>query len=345
MTHLLQSVPLHAAVLPLFVGIDVGGTNIKIGVVDDEGRLLGKTSIPTEEERGVADGMIRSVTALKGLLASFGCSLDAVAAVGLGSPGPQDCQAGMIVAPDNLPHWRNFPIRDFLSKEVGKPVAYANDANAAAFGECWVGSGKDYHSLVMFTLGTGVGGGIIIGDLLIEGEHSHGGELGHVIIDYHDTARWCASGQGRLEGYASATAVVERTQEALDKGRESSLKSRIGSGEKLSALTLMLEAEAGDPLSKEIILETAFYLGIGAVTLVHTINPSIIVIGGAMTFGGHDRPIGRAFLEEVRKVVRERAFPIPAAKTIIDFATLGGDAGFVGAAGIARSALRKAAPK
>jgi glucokinase len=327
---------------PLFVGVDVGGTNIKIGIVDDLGRSLGKVSIPTREQEGPAIAMDRTAQALREALAAHGASLRDIAAIGLGSPGPQDVKTGYVIAPDNLPHWRDFPIVDYLSKQCdGLPVSYANDANAAAFGECWVGTGREYHSIVLFTLGTGVGGGIIIGDLLIDGEHSHGGELGHVIIDYHDNARWCASGQGRLEGYASATAVVSRTEEALAAGRKSSLSGRIEDGEALTTLMLMEEAAQGDKLSRELILETGFYLGIGVVTMIHAVNPSAVVIGGAMTFGGNDHEIGRAFIEEVRRVVRERAFPIPASRTVVDFASLGGDAGYIGAAGIARTAFLK----
>lgn len=330
------------AARPLFAGVDVGGTNIKIGVVDDLGRTLVKTSIPTREKEGPAIAMDRAATALREMMRGLDMEIRDLSAIGLGSPGPQDCKKGIIIAPDNLPHWRDFAIVDYLSKKCeGLPVSYANDANAAAFGECWVGSGKAYHSIVMFTLGTGVGGGIIIGDLLVEGEHSHGGELGHVIIDYHDTARWCASGQGRLEAYACATALVARTEEALAAGKKSSLTGRIADGAELTTLILMEEAAQGDQLSRDLIIETAFYLGIGAVTMIHAINPGAVVIGGAMTFGGHDHEIGRAFLEEVRRVVRERAFPIPARETVVDFASLGGDAGYIGAAGIARTAFLK----
>lgn len=327
---------------PFFAGVDVGGTNIKIGVVDDLGRSLGKVSIPTREQEGPAVAMDRTAQALREALASHGLSMADITAIGVGSPGPQDVKTGYVIAPDNLPHWRNFPIVDYLSKKCdGLPVSFANDANAAAFGECWVGRGREYHSIVLFTLGTGVGGGIIIGDLLIEGEHSHGGELGHIIIDYHDNARWCNSGQGHLEGYASATSVVARTEEALKAGKTSSLSGRIEDGEALTTLMLMEEAEQGDKLSRDLIIETAYYMGIGAVTLIHAINPGAIIIGGAMTFGGNDHEVGRAFIEEIRRVVRKRAFPIPASHTVVDFASLGGDAGYIGAAGIARTAFLK----
>jgi glucokinase len=221
-----------------------------------------------------------------------------------------------------------------------------NDANAAAYGEFWVGSGRVFHSMVMFTLGTGVGGGIIVNDRLIDGENSAGGELGHVIIDSRDDALMCNCGlRGHLEAYASATAVVRRTEAALQEGRTSSVSARLSAGEELTPLLLADEAEKGDALSEEIVLNTAQYLAIGAVTAMHTIDPSGVVIGGAMTFGGHETELGRKFLERLRHEIRIRTFPFLAERTVIDFALLGADAGYIGAAGIGRMAYQSAKRK
>ena len=337
-----ETIAPQAAQRPLFVGIDIGGTSIKFGLVDDLGRAVGKSSVPTHEERGPDEAMGRTVEEMKALLARMGLTGDDVGAIGIGSPGPQDCPSGMIIAPDNLPHWKDFAVVDFVKKATGKEiVAFANDANAAAFGECWVGRGREFHSIVMFTLGTGVGGGIIIGDLLLEGDHSAGGELGHIIIDMNPNARMCASGRGHLEGYASATAVVQRAEEALAQGVKTSVRDRLVK-EKLTPVVLWEEARSGDRFAYDLIMETADYLGIGVVTLIHVINPGAVIIGGAMDFGGNEDEIGRTFIQRVREVVRRRAFPIPAARTTIDFAQLGGDAGYIGAAGIARFAYHKA---
>jgi glucokinase len=200
--------------------------------------------------------------------------------------------------------------------------------------------------MVLFTLGTGVGGGIIIGDVLVAGEHSAGSELGHMIIDYHDEARLCSCNQrGHLEAYASASSVVKRTQEALDTGRSSSLVARLAAGEELSPLMVDQEAERGDALSLEIVAETARYLGIGVVTAMHSIDPQGVVIGGAMTFGGHETATGRKFLDRIKQEVSRRAFPELVEQTTIDFALLGGDAGFIGAAGLARQEFRRPAKK
>ncbi|MFN0016915.1 MAG: ROK family protein [Pirellulaceae bacterium] len=323
---------------PLFLGVDVGGTNIKLGVVDDEGRVVAKTQIPTEEQAGPPDAVKRARQAVDELLGELGFTMKDLAAIGLATPGTMDIPAGLIVHPHNLPHWYNFPIKKSVADAFGLPVTFANDANAAAYGEFWVGSGKVYHSIVFLTLGTGVGGGIIIGDLSVDGENSHGSECGHIIVDNSTSARMCGCGQpGHLEAYCSATALVKRAEQELAAHlRKSTLANRVAKGQELTALMISEEAEIGDALSNDLIQELATWLGLGIVTLMHTIDPGAVILGGAMNFGGHDAPVGAKFIERVRSVVRQHAFPIPAQRTTIDFATLGGDAGFIGAAGIAR---------
>jgi glucokinase len=337
MTTHYSLISLDDAKLPLFLGIDVGGTNIKFGVVDDLGRPLAKGQIPTFEERGPRDGVRRTHAAVFELLAEKGIDPSQLSAVGLATPGTMDIANGMILEPHNLPHWFNFPIKQEVYNAFQLPTAYANDANAAAYGEFWVGRGRQFHSIVLLTLGTGVGGGIIIGDLSIDGENSCGSECGHIIIDCSPTARICPCGQpGHLEAYCSATALIKRTTELIAEGRKSSLASLIDEDHHLTGLMIAQAAEAGDALANEVIDELARYLGIGIVTLMHTIDPGAVVLGGAMNFGGSDTALGRKFLETIRSVVRQHAFPIPAQRTTIDFALLEGDAGFIGAAGIAR---------
>ncbi|MBM3999798.1 MAG: ROK family protein [Planctomycetes bacterium] len=327
---------------PLFVGVDVGGTGIKFGIVDDAGRTLGKFRIDTHEDRGPADAVDRMRQAIDGQVADLGVPAGDVVAIGLGTPGTMDIPRGMIVTPPNLPHWRHFPIRDALSRACGRPVSFANDANAAAYGEFWVGSGRGSRSMIMLTLGTGVGGGIIVDGMSIDGINSFGSECGHIIIDSRDDARLCVwgGGRGELEAYASASAVTQRTRELLDAGRTSSLRERCRH-EDVSPLMVAEEANRNDALALEVIDETARYLGIGIVTLVHTIDPGMVVLGGAMDFGGHSAAAGRRFLESVRREFRRRAFDVVVDTTRIDFASLGGDAGYIGAAGIAQAAWHK----
>ncbi len=332
--------PAAQAVRPFYLGIDVGGTGIKIGVVDDEGKTLGFTSIPTEEPRGPADAMARVSAAVTGLLASIGLSGKDIVRVGLGTPGSQDISKGMLIEPPNHPHWHHFPIVKCLEDAIKISVSFANDANAAAFGEFWVGTGKVYSSMVLLTLGTGVGGGIIIDDQLVVGHNSFGGECGHMIIDPRPDARLCVwgGGRGHLEAYASASAVVQRAKEELFAGAISSLQKDL---ESLTTKRIYEEAVTGDAFSLKIIDETADYLALGIATIVHTLDPGLIVLGGAMNFGGMRSTVGKRFLNRVEGTFRERSFEYVANGTKIEFASLGGDAGYLGAAGIARMETRR----
>ena len=322
---------------PFFAGIDLGGTNIKVGVVDDQGRPLSWLSIPTDVEKGPDGAAQRMGHAVHRAIGDAGLQPDAVARVGLGAPGSMDIPRGMLTATVNLTGWDDFPLRDRVSQYCRMPVTFENDANAAAYGEFWVGSGRDFNSMVLLTLGTGIGCGIIIADVVVQGAHSHGGEAGHVIIDSRADARMCGCGRrGHLEAYASATAVVKRTLDLLDQGKVSSLSKRIAAGEELTPILIAEEAEQDDELSLDIIAEAAQYLSIGAVNLMHVVDPDVVLLGGAMTFGGPEKELGRRFLAEVRETVRQLARPDLARQTRIEFATLGGDAGFIGAAGVAR---------
>lgn len=328
---------------PFFVGIDLGGTDVKVGLVDNLGRSLSWLTRATKPERGPEDTAQRMGEAVLEAIEMAGLEASGIARVGLGSPGAINTSTGKLVAPANLHGWDGFPLRDRVGDHCGLPVTFANDANAAAFGEFWVGSGREFHSMVLFTLGTGIGCGIIVDDRAIDGEHSYGAECGHIVIDYSENARLCGCGQrGHLEAYASAKAVVKRANEAIESGRTSSL-SRFAHCHDLTPKLLAHEAEAGDALALEIIADTARYMAVGIVNLMHTIDPGCVLLGGAMTFGGHETDLGLRFLGWIKEEVERRTFPVLAEKTVIDFANLGGDAGYIGAAGMARTAYRKLA--
>ena len=321
---------------PFYVGIDVGGTNIKAGVVDDEGRSLSHVNAPTQAARGPDVGLENIAQAAEQAIQQSGLKPGALRAVGLATPGTMDIPGGRLLDPPNLPGWINFPIRDLLAKRLGLPTVLQNDANAAAYGEFWAGAAKDARSLVFWTLGTGIGCGIILDHVIVEGAHSHGAECGHIIIEITN-GRLCGTGQyGTLEAYAGAKAIVARCKEALAGGGQSAIASRLAQGETLTPLLIGQTAESGDTLCDDLIMETARYMGIGTVTLMHTIDPQMVLFGGAMTFGRNQTPLGRRFIQEIRAEVKKRAFPIPAAKTMIEYASLGGDAGYIGAAGCAR---------
>ena len=266
MTTVRKMIPLSDAIRPLYAGVDLGGTNIKAALVDDRGRLIAFHTEKTHVDRGPEDAAARMGGSVHWLAREVGIATADIAGVGVGSPGPLDLATGTIRRAGNLVGWDNFPLRDRVAFHAGLPVTLANDANAAGYGEFWVGSGRDCSSLVLLTLGTGVGGGIIVGDMNIEGAHSHGSECGHMIVDPSDAARMCPCGQtGHLEAYSSAKSLVARAEEAIAAGATGSLTNAVAAGEPLTPILVGREAEAGDALASELVMETARWLGIGIV--------------------------------------------------------------------------------
>lgn len=325
------------ATAPFFAGVDVGGTTIKIGLVDSVGHTLAFEEIPTNEPAGPKAAMTAVVAAIDKIAHSIKIDRTELKGIGLGTPGPQDIPNGILIEPPNHPHWHHFPIVSCLESIASLPVAYNNDANAATWGEFWLGTGREAKSMVMLTLGTGVGGGIVMESRLLIGKNSCCGELGHIIVDGRPNARLCVwgGGRGQLEAYASASAVVAIAKERLANGAESELKY----SKELDGRAIYEAAMLSDAFALQLIDETADYLAIGITTIVHTLDPGLVVVGGAMTFGGPTCPIGRRFLSHIQAGMRSRSFTNIANGTEIRFATLGGDAGYLGAAGVAKEAL------
>ena len=320
---------------PIFAGVDVGGTNTKVGLLTDSGQIIGNTQFPTEQALGAKHALGIASETIDSLLQQHSVASSDLAAIGLAVPGPMDIPAGKVLDPFNLPAWGQTVVRDMLAEITGHRVFFTNDANAAALGEFWMGGGKDFQSMILVTLGTGVGGGIILDGRDIIGANSHGAEIGHIIIDPSDDARVCSCGNtGHLEAYASASSVVDRCVEAMAAGTASSLSEVTA--EELSTLKIYDAADAGDALAIKLIDETAGFLGKGIVSLAHVIDPQAVLIGGAMNFGANETAIGKKFLNDIRTVAKNCSLPALGQKLKIEFATLGGDAGFVGAAFLAR---------
>jgi glucokinase len=317
-----------------YVGLDVGGTTMKAAVVGDDGRpLTSPVVLPTRPERGQEAGLETMCETIRRAIAAAGLSLDRITAIGVATPGLMDIRAGVILDPPNLKPWKNVPVREHIRKVFDKPTAYQNDANAAAYGEFWGGAARGCRSMVLFTLGTGIGGGIIINNQIIEGEHSHGGELGHLRIALPDEGRLCGCGaRGCLEAYASATAVVRRTREALAAWRGSTrLRDYYTATDaELTTRVIFELAEDGDELARQIVEETAFYLALGATAVIAVVDPEIIVFGGGMA------EAGAGFCARIDTYIRRFGLPHPSRQVRVALAELGADAGVIGAAGCAR---------
>ena len=317
-----------------FVGLDVGGTTMKAGVVDDLGHALASTAVmDTEPERGQQVGLETMCETIRRAVAHARLKLEDITAIGVATPGLMDIRGGLILDPPNLKPWKNVAVRDHIRTTFGKPTAFQNDANAAAYGEFWVGSGQRTRSMVLFTLGTGVGGGIIIDDMIIEGEHSHGGELGHLRIDMPDRGRICGCGaRGCLEAYASATNVVRRAREEMAcwRGPTTLRQFYTANDDVFTAKEVFDLALAGDELAQKVVDDTAYYLALGACAVIAAVDPEMIVFGGGMATSGE------WFREKIEASVKQFGLPFPTRSVKICFAKLGSDAGFIGAAGCAR---------
>lgn len=312
-----------------FVGIDLGGTNLKGGVVDEDREIRCKTSVPTEAEHGPEHVIQRMAELVERVIGEAGLRKEEVESVGIGSPGSMSHKRGVVIKPPNLPGWQDVPLRDRIKELTGLPTTLENDANAAAWGEFWAGAGRGTRHMVMLTLGTGVGGGIIINGRLIRGHFDNAAELGHWIVQ--PNGRPCGCGQkGCLEAYASASYTAQRATEALQAGESSSLSEVLRSKGQVTSEDVVNAANAGDALAKRIFDETCYYLAIACVNIQHATNPERVVLAGGMIAAGED-----TLLKPIREKAAEMAWKAADDLPDITFATLGNDAGLIGAAGCA----------
>ena len=318
-----------------YVGIDVGGTNIKIGLFDAELKLISKTSITTNADMGPEIVINNMADAVEKSIAEAGFSLEEIIAVGIGTPGPAKYSEGIIIRSTNMPKFKNVPICRMLNEKLGAPVVFDNDANVACWGEFAVGAGRDVEDMVFFTLGTGIGGGIVSSGELIHGCDENGAELGHMII-YPD-GRKCNCGQkGCVEAYGSADSTARRATEAIEVGAESSLKKVLDEKGKITSKDVYEHLAGGDALAKEITDGTAKALAITCINMLHTTEPKRIVFAGGMIAAGD------VLLNRIKDFFNEHIWTLKEETVEICFATLGEDAGIIGAAALAQHTHKKA---
>ena len=300
-------------------GVDVGGTTIKMGFFKTGGELINKWEIPTRTEDGGKNVLPDIAAAIDKELEDKGISKADVAGVGIGVPGPVDAK-GIVYKCVNL-GWGVFNINEEMEKLVGLPVKGGNDANVAALGEMWKGGGQGYNSIVMVTLGTGVGGGIIMDGEILTGAKGAAGEIGHIHVDDNETEICGCGNKGCLEQYASATGVVRLANRHLEKTDKTSVLKK---GE-CSAKDVWDAVKAGDEVAKEIAEEFGLILGKGLAVVADVINPEAFVIGGGVSKAGD------ILLDYIKKNYAPFVFH---ASREMDFtlATLGNDAGIYGAA-------------
>ena len=313
----------------VFIGIDFGGSNTKAGLFDEDINLLGKDSIPTDSDSGPANVVKRIGQQCRGLIDKSGFSSEDIAAIGIGTPGPADYPNGIVIKSANMHNFKNTPLRDMIAAELGAPAVLENDANVACWGEFTEGAGKDISDMVFFTLGTGIGGGIVTEGRLLTGSDYNAAELGHIII--HPDGRLCGCGQkGCVEAYASASSTAARAIEALSEGGKSSLQDILDQNCKVTCEAVFAHAESGDQLAAEIVDATAKALAIMCINMLHTTEPKRIVFSGGMTAAGD------FLLNKIKNHFDDQIWTLKPERLEICFATLGEDTGIIGAASLAK---------
>ncbi|WP_146601571.1 ROK family protein [Novipirellula aureliae] len=314
----------------LYLGIDVGGTEVKLGLIDSDGEILALKQTATSDLVSPENVLAFAID-----FARYHCEKNgwqSISAVGLAVPGVLDTRKSIIREVVNLDGWLGVPLKDMLSQRISCPATVVNDANAAAFAEHGVRKLND-RSLAMLTLGTGVGCGLVVDGKPCGGDFGCAGELGHVAIDFSDSALPCGCGScGHLESYAGAGGVVGRMRVAC-----------LAANQQIdSALTprgIAERAESGDKIAIHIVIETGMYIGRAIGMVGQVINPAVVLLGGAMTFGGEASKVGQLFLQAVRESVQQTTLVQVSGNMQIEFARLGNRAGVIGAAMVARHHL------
>ncbi len=311
-----------------YLGIDLGGTNIVAGVVDEDGKVLVKASCKTNAPRSeaeICDDM--AAVALKALEGAH-LTKDDISFIGIGAPGAVNGATGVIEFTNNF-NFHNWPIVDMMKERLGTEIYVENDANAAAYGEFCVGAAKDANDAVIITLGTGVGGGIIIDGMIYSGSNYAGAELGHIVIQHG--GRQCTCGRrGCWEAYSSASGIINMTKDALAyPGNSNSILAQMIGGDltKITGKTAFDAMNYGCPVGRAIVSEYIDYLGCGIVNIINIFQPEILCIGGGVSAQGD------VLLKPIQQIVEaERYTKHNKVQTQVTLCQLGNDAGIIGAA-------------
>ena len=314
-----------------YIGIDLGGTNIAAGLVNEDCKILYKESIPTRASRPAAEIAADMAALSRSVAQKAGVELSDVAWIGIGSPGSIDRANGVILYANNI-NFLKTPLAALIREHWDIPVYIDNDANAAALGEAFAGAAKGCNDAIMVTLGTGVGGGIIIDKKIYSGFNSNGAELGHTVIVAN--GRPCSCGRkGCWEAYASVTGLIADTKAAMEAHPESMMwELENGSIADISGKTAFIAAKKGDKVAQEVVAQYLDYVAIGITNLVNTFQPEVLCIGGAIS------KEGEYLLAPVRKFVERERYTRYCEQTELKIAALGNDAGIIGAAMLGKNA-------
>lgn len=319
------------------IGIDLGGTFCKFGLLDENRRPVGPVfSLPTPSNPQPDEVVAVMAGGVEQLLAQRSVRRQDVLGVGVGAPGPLSVKRGVLLQLPNMQTMRNFPLRERVARAVGFPTTLENDANAAAYAEYLCGAGQGTHDMILFTLGTGVGGGIVLGGKILHGAYEMGGEVGHIIVQ--PDGRPCPCGQkGCLEQYGSAMNLAKYAMQRIrDEKPASRLTEYLEKNGQIDAKAIYEASRDGDAFAGELWDEMAYYLAVGCVSLCRLFDPERIVFAGGMTRAGE------GLLEPIRRHFQRLNWTMLETRTTLAIASLGADAGAIGAAGVAWDALQPA---
>jgi len=310
----------------LALAIDLGGTKIAAGLVSDKGEIISHGYCLALAKEGPEAVIERLLSVTHQTLERAMVKASQLKGIGIAAAGALDTKRGLVTASPNLPGWCNVPLQRIMTEKLGVKTYLINDASAAAFGEHRLGAGKGVANLIYLAIGTGIGGGIVINGQLYNGADGCAGEIGHMTVDVNGP--WCNCGNiGCLETLASGTAMAKEAIKRVSRGGKSSLITLTqGRVENITAKMIAHAARQGDSLARDIIAKSADYLGVGMINLVNIFNPELIIVGGGVA------GLGNLLLKPARKVMKERAFSLPAHTVRILRAKLGNNSGIIGAA-------------
>lgn len=310
-----------------YVGVDIGGMSIKVGLVDCNGKILKSEAIPTQQDAGFENMVLRTANLINKVAEDCNVPKDQLGGIGIGIPGTVDSKAGIVSSAVNI-GWFNTPIVSEMSKYFNIPIKASNDANVAALGEQKFGSAAGFENVVMITIGTGIGSGIVIDGKLYEGNGGAGAESGHQIIMLDGALCNCGR-SGCWERYASATALIEQTKKAMQANADTLMHQIVKEHGKVDGRTAFLASDAGDPVAKQVVHQYLRYLSAGLLNLAYVLHPQAFVIGGGVSHEGENIMVP---LQKYIDNSLNTSGMLPHIKVIQ--AVLGNSAGIIGAAAL-----------
>ncbi len=308
------------------IGIDVGGTNVKIALVDDNGKIIYSNSVPTYAKMGYEYTVNNIKQAIRDLMKETNTTPNDIEGIGFDFPGQVDCKTGVVKLAPNIPGWVNVPIAQMIEDEFHIPTRIDNDVRCAALGELKFGAGRGCENFICITVGTGIGSGIVINGKVVRGATNAAGELGHIKLQMNGGPICGCGDTGCLEAFASGPAIVAMAQDYIKGGKSTKFREMAAAeGGEITPYMVAKAAEEGDPVAKRIFEIVGEYIGIGLTSVINLLNPERVIIGGGVAESGE------LLLAPIRKTIKERAMVVAGNAVEIVPAQLGNSAGVIGA--------------